>query len=151
MSNFDTLADRIREEAAQAARPGQMERLEGIAEDVEALRRGAKTLGQTIEQQCRMVLDATGLHHFIGEDGDGDWGAVWDNLYEIRANAIREAFRRFSEAIETELSHEHCPTLHGSKVIYGDVLLRQLRRYAETVHAATPTPTEAQDAPDEES
>ena len=84
-NKFDTLADRIRSEAAHAARPGQMERLEAIAEEVEALRRGAKTLGETIEQQCRMVLDATGLHDFIGEDGDGDWGAVWENLYDMCA------------------------------------------------------------------
>ncbi|MGZ6772567.1 MAG: hypothetical protein ACXVGA_08550 [Mycobacteriaceae bacterium] len=85
------LVERIRSEAALADRPGQMERLEQIAEEVARLQRGAKTLGHVVEQQCRMVLDATGLHHFIGEDGDGDWGAVWDNLYDIRANALREA------------------------------------------------------------
>ncbi len=81
--NPATLADRIRSEAAQADRPGQMARLEAIAEEVEALRRGAKTLGHIVEQNGRMILDVTGLHHFIGEDGDGDWGAVWENAYEL--------------------------------------------------------------------
>lgn len=91
MPNFDTLSDRIRSEAAQADRPGQMARLEAIADEVDRLRRGAKTLGHVIEQQGRMVLDVTGLHHFIGEDGDGDWGAVWENLYDIRSKALKEA------------------------------------------------------------
>lgn len=45
---------------------------------------GAKTLGETIEKQGRMVLDATGLHDWIDEDGDGDWGAIWDHLFEMR-------------------------------------------------------------------
>lgn len=91
MSDFDTLADRIRDEAAQASRAGQMERLEAIAREVERLRQGAITLGHTIEQQGRMVLDVTGLHHYIAEDGDGDWGAVWDGLYELEGKALREA------------------------------------------------------------
>ncbi len=89
-NNYDTLADRIRDEAAQASRSGQMQRLELIAAEVESLRRGAKTLGHTIEQQGRMVLDVTGRHDLIGEDGDGDWGAVWDHLYELPAKAWDE-------------------------------------------------------------
>lgn len=91
MSIFDTLADRIRSEAAQSARPGQMARLEAIANEVERLRRGAETLGHIVDNQGRMALDATGLHHLIGEDGDGDWGAVWENLYDIRDKALRDA------------------------------------------------------------
>jgi len=90
-NNYDTLADRIRDEAAQASRSGQMQRLELIAAEVESLRRGAKTLGHTIEQQGRMVLDVTGRHDLIGEDGDGDWGAVWDHLYEIPMKVLRDA------------------------------------------------------------
>lgn len=79
----ERLADRIRSEAEVADRPGQMARLEAIADEVERLQRGAHTLGHTIEQQGRMILDITGLHHFIGADGDGDWGAVWENAYEL--------------------------------------------------------------------
>lgn len=59
---------------------------EAIAE-IERLRRGGKTLGEIIESQCRMALDATGLHHLIDETGDGDWGAVWENLLELRTKA----------------------------------------------------------------
>lgn len=90
---FDTLADRIRDEAAQSSRSGQMERLEGIAREVERLRQGAKTLGHIIESNGRAILDITGRHDLIGEDGDGDWGAVWDHLYELPAKAWDEGRR----------------------------------------------------------
>lgn len=47
-------------------------------------KRGAKTLGEIIEKQCREVLDVTGLHHLINEDGDGHWDVVWMRLHEMR-------------------------------------------------------------------
>jgi hypothetical protein len=47
--------------------------------------RGAKTLGEIIEKQCRDVLDVTGLHHLINADGDGHWDVVWMRLFEMRA------------------------------------------------------------------
>jgi hypothetical protein len=90
---FDTLADRIRDEAAQSSRSGQMERLEGIAREVERLRQGAKTLGHIIESNGRAILDITGRHDLIGEDGDGDWGAVWEHLYELPAKAWEQGFK----------------------------------------------------------
>ena len=46
--------------------------------------RAAQTLGQVIEKQCRDVLDVTGLHHLINEDGDGHWDVVWMRLFEMR-------------------------------------------------------------------
>jgi hypothetical protein len=111
MSTNETLADRIREEAAQAARPGQHDRLLAIAEEVERLRRGAKTLGHIVEQQGRMVLDATGLHHMIGEDGDGDWGAVWENLYDLGGCAWDEGYRAgFSNAMRRMSDEPNAPT-----------------------------------------
>jgi len=53
-------------------------------EDLAKYKRGAKTLGEIIEKQCRDVLDVTGLHHLINEDGDGHWDAVWMRLFEMR-------------------------------------------------------------------
>jgi len=47
-------------------------------------KRGAKTLGEIIEKQCRDVLDVTGLHHLINEGGDGAWDVVWFRLFEMR-------------------------------------------------------------------
>jgi len=46
--------------------------------------RGAKTLGEIIEKQCRDVLNVTGLHHLINADGDGQWDVVWMRLFEMR-------------------------------------------------------------------
>lgn len=46
-------------------------------------KRAAVTLGKIVERQCRDVLDATGMHHVIGEDGDGDWALVWERLAEM--------------------------------------------------------------------
>ncbi|UYL86600.1 hypothetical protein SEA_RADFAD_43 [Arthrobacter phage RadFad] len=53
-------------------------------EELAKYKRGAKTLGEIIEKQCRDVLDVTGLHHLINEDGDGHWDAVWMRLFEMR-------------------------------------------------------------------
>lgn len=57
------------------------------AEKAEAERDRAKetckTLGRIIEHQGRDILKITGLHHMIEEDGDGDWGAVWENAYSL--------------------------------------------------------------------
>lgn len=136
MSDIDTLADRIRSEAAQAARPGQMERLEAIAVEVETLRRGAKELGRTIEQQCRMVLDATGLHHFIDEDGDGDWGAVWENLFDQCGRARQGAAIRTE--VEAVVHHwERTPALRRGTAA------AEMRR---ALHRATTTPADERPA-----
>jgi hypothetical protein len=52
--------------------------------ELDAAKRAAKTLNEVIEKQCREVLDVTGLHHLINEDGDGAWDVVWMRLHEMR-------------------------------------------------------------------
>jgi hypothetical protein len=59
------------------------------------LRRGGRTLGSIVDRQCQYALDATGLHHLIDETGDGDWGAVWENLAEL--GVMAKAARRYAE------------------------------------------------------
>jgi len=54
------------------------------SEELAKCKRAAKTLNEAIEKQCRDVLDVTGLHHLINEDGDGHWDAVWMRLFEMR-------------------------------------------------------------------
>ncbi|MFC9966305.1 hypothetical protein ACFVH4_18915 [Nocardia ignorata] len=54
-------------------------------------RRVAEHLGNLVERQCRDVLDATGMHHVIDEDGDGDWGLVWERLAEMGAERRKAA------------------------------------------------------------
>ena len=51
-------------------------------------KRAAKTLGEVIEKQCQDVLDVTGLHHLINEDGDGHWDVVWMRLFEMREELV---------------------------------------------------------------
>lgn len=68
-------------------------------EELAMYKRGGKTLGETIDWQCRAVLDATGMHHVIGEDGDGDWALVWEHLAELRPrlDAAEAKLRRVEE------------------------------------------------------
>jgi len=58
-------------------------------EEQETLRRGGHQLGRIVDRQCRDVLDATGLHHLINKDGDGDWALVWERLAELRPRLER--------------------------------------------------------------
>lgn len=57
--------------------------VEKQAADIERLKVACKTLGDMVARMNQMALDITGLHHLIGEDGDGDWAAVWENLAAV--------------------------------------------------------------------
>lgn len=59
--------------------------LPALLAETEQLREGGKYLGEIVHRQNRMALDATGLHHLIDGDGDGDWQAVWETLAELGA------------------------------------------------------------------
>lgn len=85
--NVATLGDDLR--AARA-------RIAELETERDRLERGAKTLGAQVDRQCRDVLDATGLHHLIDEDGDGDWGLVWERLAEM-GSGLRAARARITE------------------------------------------------------
>jgi hypothetical protein len=61
----------------------QAREVERLTKELEKTSRAAQTLGRIIEQQCRDVLDATGMHPVIDEDGDGDWELVWERLAEM--------------------------------------------------------------------
>lgn len=128
MTNYDTLADRIRSEAATTTRPGRMAALEAIADEVERLRQGAKTLGHIVEQQGRMALGASGMHHVIGEDGDGDWAVVWESLYDIRPRALDEAADLLADLADTFPEAER-----ASIITAGAFVVRSLARTAREV------------------
>ncbi|MBF6416928.1 WDGH domain-containing protein [Nocardia cyriacigeorgica] len=76
-------------------------RIAELEAELEYTRRGAETLGGIVDRQCRDALKATGMHHLIGEDGDGDWGAVWERLAEMGAelNGLREVAEHRLEVI----------------------------------------------------
>jgi hypothetical protein len=80
-----------------------------LRDEVERLRRGGSDLGKIIDRHCQMVLDATGLHDWIDEDGDGDWGAVWENLATLRPRAeAAEAKVARVEALHVETTTGWC-------------------------------------------
>ncbi|WP_198344273.1 hypothetical protein [Mycobacterium dioxanotrophicus] len=60
-----------------------------LVAELERARRACRRLGEVVESQCRMALDASGLHHLIDEDGDGDWGLIWERLAELGAEVER--------------------------------------------------------------
>ena len=91
MPDFDTLAERIRAEADQSARPGQMDRLNGIADEVARLKRACEDLGDSLVMWMNLAVDVTGSHDCIEEDGDGDWGAVADRMAELATRATAPA------------------------------------------------------------
>lgn len=77
---FDTLADRIREQAATAARPSQAAELESLADEVERLRRGAQTIGDSLARWQDAAVAATNSRALIDADGDGEWDVVFERL-----------------------------------------------------------------------
>lgn len=91
MSDFETLAERIRAEAAQAARPAQIDRLEAIADEVARLKRACEDLGNSLMVWMNLAVDATGSHDLIEDDGDGDWGAVADRMAELATRDLTPA------------------------------------------------------------
>jgi hypothetical protein len=56
------------------------------------LRESGKFLGEVIRHYNDIALDATGLHHLIDEDRDGDWQAVWENVADL--GQIRAAYEK---------------------------------------------------------
>lgn len=91
-------------------------RILSLLREVERLRAACKTLGQIIGQTNRMALDITGLHHLIGEDGDGDWAAVGERLAELgserdAANAEAERLRATVERVRELIGREPTTSL----------------------------------------
>ena len=59
--------------------------IRALIAELDKTKRAAVTLGEIIDKQCMDVLDITGLHHMVNEDGDGDWSAIWDHLWAMKA------------------------------------------------------------------
>lgn len=64
-----------------------LDRIKELEAERHKAQRACRTLGKVVEDQARAALDATGLHHLVDETGDGDWGAVWENLAELGERA----------------------------------------------------------------
>lgn len=113
--------------------------LDRLRTEYEKTKRGAHTLGQVIEQQATDALNATGLHHLIDETGDGDWGAVWENLAELGERARRsEAVlaRVTDDSMIERIRDELAGTTIGSGYYQTSVATDEAAEMAEWVLAA---------------
>jgi hypothetical protein len=76
---------------AEALAEAGLLRDQAVIDERDMLKRGGAELGRQIDHYLTWVLDATGMHHLIDEDGDGDWELVWEQLAEMgRARAASE-------------------------------------------------------------
>ena len=109
--------DRASQSARRAdlrAQAVETERDEARAE-AERLKRGGAELGKIVVRHGEMVLDATGLHDWIDEDGDGDWAAVWENLATLRprAESAESDLRALQEGLEALADEFDLPRERG--------------------------------------
>lgn len=71
----------------------------------------AKAMLSTLNTQCDIALEATGLHDLIPPDGDGDWQCVWESVADLGnrcrsfEQGLRKAQRRVAE-LEAQLREE---------------------------------------------
>jgi hypothetical protein len=70
--------------------------LSAVFDLVDQLRSGGKTLGKHLVALNQIALDATEMHDVINENGDGDWGAVWENVADLGAD-LKAARKRIAE------------------------------------------------------
>lgn len=64
--------------------------------ELDKANRACQTLGRIVDQNARMVAEISGIP--VDEDGDGDYQAAWDRLYELKAE--RDRLARQMEAVE---------------------------------------------------
>ena len=94
-----------------AAGPVDVE-LAAVVAERDALKRGGAELGKMLKWQHDAVLDATGLHDLIDEDGDGDWAGVWEGLAELKPRCDQlsaEVTRLRSENLDHRMSTRLVP------------------------------------------
>lgn len=60
------------------------ERITELEAELEKQKRGGRTLGKTIDRTLKDVVAAVGVEDMIDEDGDGDYAAVFEKLFELR-------------------------------------------------------------------
>lgn len=83
--------------------------LPAILNALDRAKRGGRTLGDIVNRMGREMVDATGAHGVIGEDGDGDWALVSELLHELRParDAAISRAQKAEDAIERVRSVIH--------------------------------------------
>ncbi len=108
---------------------------------LERTQSGGRTLGRIVDRLHHEMLDATGAHDLIGEDGDGDWQLVSELLQELRpardaalARAAK-AEAALAEARETIRGYEGA--IEGLSTTIGEhrAQLDAIREYVQFLRA----------------
>lgn len=70
----------------------------------------ARTLGGIVERQCRDIARIAAAEHLVQDDGDADWGMIWD-LAEERATrgAAAEAAVERVRALHVRVPYADAP------------------------------------------
>lgn len=112
-------------DAVQALYDADMEVDEYVPDliaELRRIRRGAKTLGETLHHTNMEVLDAVGAHQYIGADGDGDWAGVYELLAELRPD--RDQWKARAEKAEATIARvrktiddEHYASTEGNLIV----------------------------------
>lgn len=75
-----------------------------LIHEVERLRDACKTLGGVIDRQCIDIAKIARSEHLVSDDGDADWGAIWDRGFELadRAERAEAEVARLREKIDVD-------------------------------------------------
>lgn len=116
------LAERIRREAEVAARPGQLDRLIALADEAERLQIAAHTLGRLLTYWMDLAKESTDSFDLIGDDGDGDWGAVADRLSAMSplAQKVEALADEWDSDAHSDLTQRACAALLRARILGAD-------------------------------
>ncbi|MNW60191.1 hypothetical protein D3C74_381550 [compost metagenome] len=111
-----TLADlaKARHEWNKKNRTELKDRLEQAEQAVERKQQALGTLARIIETQQDGVILATDSQDLIGEDGVGDWDAVWDRVAELGEGKSKaeQAVQRVRQVVANLEDHSRPRTAH---------------------------------------
>ena len=99
---LDALQRTIWTDLANAAHNHIGERIEELEDALAKQKYGGRLLGEMFVKQSRDVVAAVGAEDMIDEDGDGDYAAVFELLFELRP--ARDAAIARAEKVEARVA-----------------------------------------------
>ena len=83
---------------------GDRHHARALIEEVGHLRDACKTLGGIIDRQCIDIAKIARSEHLVSDDGDADWGVIWEQAYEIadRAEKAEAEVAKLREKIDVD-------------------------------------------------
>lgn len=129
-------------------RPGERssEMVLELISSLERSKRGGAELGKMIKRQCDDIVKITDSQHLIEEDGDGDWGLVWERGFDMRERlaALTAAGVTPPAPVDREAIGRIIGPLRNRLDEYGAVPLRHAIRRIEAALAGVGSPVPVQ-------